>query len=186
MLLQCGETYDKSEAEEYLKDKTKEALYASMSERKKALGLTIESNETHAKVVNFKENDALWKYNVSVLFDIKRKTIDIRHVARDENLSFRVLTDDFFAIFAGQPHFTRDERKEFFNNQLKELSKYDAVFDFAKYCLALPYYVFENENKIVDVTYETKLSELLTSPFVKRSFQNVPSKYKIYAKPLYI
>ncbi|MDR6459264.1 hypothetical protein J2786_002371 [Chryseobacterium vietnamense] len=185
MLLQCGETYDKNEAEEYLKDRTKEALSASMSERKKSLGLTIETDQTHSKVVNFKENNDLWSYNVSLLFDIKHKTIDIRHVARDENLSFRVLTDDFFAIFAGQTQLTKDERKEIFNNQLKELSKYDAVFDFARYCLALPHYVFENEEKLVDVTYETKLSELLVSPLVKRNFHNAPNKYKIYAKPLY-
>jgi hypothetical protein len=122
---------------------------------------------------------------VGVLFDLEANSIDIRFVARDENLMFRILTDDYNAIFQKQEIMTEEDRKELYGGQLRELSNYDAVFDFAKYCLALPYYVFENEDRIVDVTYETHLSSMIKGPLSKREFSSVPSEYKIYAKPLY-
>ncbi len=88
---------------------------------------------------------------------------------------------------AGQDHLTEEEIIDFFKNNLKELESYEAVFDFAKYCLAIPYYIYENEkkNKVVDVTYETSLNRLIKGPISKRKFSTVPSKYKIFAKPLY-
>lgn len=185
MLLKCGETYDKIKSEKDLKHKTKDFLEGTMDKRKKSLGLKIGIDENESKVVNFNDKDNLWSHNVALLFDIERKAIDIRHVARDENLSFKVLTDDFQAIFGGHTELKIDEKKRIFEKHLKELSKYDAIFDFAKYCLALPYYVFENEEKLVDVTYETKLSELLSSVLIKRKYRDAPSKYKIHAKSMY-
>jgi hypothetical protein len=68
---------------------------------------------------------------------------------------------------------------------LKELSNYDAVFDFAKYCLSLPYYVFEKEKHIVDVLYETKLNSVINTPASKREYASVPSEFKVFAKPFY-
>lgn len=184
ILLQAGESYDKKEADEYFKKNTRQFIKDSISPSKKALGLTLE-NDAEPKVVNFKGREDLWAHNVAILFDLKDRTIDIRYVARDENLSFKVFTDDFYALFLSQDKISKDEIKEFYENQLKQLSDYEAVFDFAKYCLALPYYVFENEDKIVDVHYETELSSIIKGPFSRKEYASVPSEYKVFAKPLY-
>jgi hypothetical protein len=50
---------------------------------------------------------------------------------------------------------------------------------------SIPYYVFQNEERIIDVTYETSLSSVIKSPASKREFALVPSEFKVYAKPLY-
>jgi hypothetical protein len=184
ILMQAGESYDKDEAEEYFKEHTRSSIEQSLTRFKKSLGLRLEGNED-PKVVNFKDKEDLWAHNVAMLFDLKKKSIDIRFVARDENVNFKLFTDDFYAMFQSQDNLSKEEFKEYYENHVKLLSAYDAVFDFAKYCLALPYYVFENEERIVDVTYETQLSSIIKSPATKRDFSMVPPGYKVFAKPLY-
>lgn len=184
ILMQAGESYDKSDADEYFKDHTRSSVEQSLTPFKKSLGLRLEENE-EPKVVNFKGDAELWAHNVAMLFDVKNKSIDLRLVARDENVNFTLFTDDFYAMFDSQEKLTKEEFKDYYENQLRSLSAYDAVFDFSKYCLALPYYVFEKEARIVDVTYETQLSSIIKSPASKRDFSTVPSQYKVFAKPLY-
>jgi hypothetical protein len=184
ILFQAGESYDKKEAEEYFENRTRESLENSISPYKKSLGLKIE-NEEDPKVVNFMNNEELWLHSVSVLFDIESKSMDIRHVARDENISYTVITDDFNAFFSKDENITQEKINETISSIFEQLDDYNAVFDFAKYCLALPYFVFEKEEKIVDVTYNTSLSEIMKGPFTKREFSSVPKKYKIFAKPFY-
>jgi hypothetical protein len=184
ILIQAGESFDKQEAEDHFKEYTREKIVQSLNPSKKALGMKLE-NPNEPGVVYFKERDDLWAHNIGILFDLQDNSIDIRFVARDENLNFKVLTDDFNAIQYGQKSLSEQDFKEYYENRVKQLNDYDAVFDFAKYCLALPFYVFEKEERIVDVTYETKLSTILKSPFSKREFSTVSGKYKIFAKPLY-
>lgn len=184
ILLKAGESYDKIKAQEYFKKNTKEYIEQSINPSKKALGLKIEGEEK-PKVVNFEGNNDLWSHNIGVLFDLDGKKTDIRFIARDENISFTLITDDFNATFDSQEQLTKEEFEQYYLNQLKKLSQYDAVFDFAKYCLSLPLYVFENESKIVDVNYETKLNTIIKSPISKREYSSVPGEYKLFAKPLY-
>lgn len=184
MLMQAGESYDKQEADEYFKTHTKSSIIQSLNPSKNYLGIHFEKNE-EPKVVNFQGRSDLWAHNVAMLFDLKNKNIDIRLVARDESISFKLFTDDFFALFHDQSKLSKEEMRKYYENRLKELSVYDAVFDFAKYCLALPNYVFENEQRIVDVTYETNLNSIINSPVSKREFAMVPSEYKVFAKPFY-
>ena len=184
ILIQAGESFDKKEAENYFKENTREKIEQSLNSFKKSLGMKLE-NKDEPGVVYFKERDDLWAHNIGILFDLEDNTIDIRFVARDENLSFKVFTDDFNAIFHSQESLSEEDFKKYYENQVKKLNNYDAIFDFAKYCLALPFYVFENEERIVDVTYETKLNTIIKSPFSKREFLSVSGEYKIFAKPLY-
>lgn len=184
ILFQAGESYDKKEAEKYFKNKTRESLENSISPYKKSLGLKLE-NEEDPKVVNFMNNDELWLHSVAVLFDIESKSMDIRYVARDENISYTVITDDFNAIFTKYENITQEKINETISSLFEQLDDYNAVFDFAKYCLALPFYVFEKEEKIIDVTYNTSLNEIIKGPLTKRDFSSVPNKYKIFAKPFY-
>lgn len=184
ILMQAGESYDKQEAENYFKEHTRSSMEQSLNPSKKALGMILENKE-EPKVVSYKDRDDLWAHNIATLFDLKDRSIDIRFVARDENINFKMFTDDFYAIFLSQDKLKKEEIKEYYENHLKELSNYDAIFDFAKYCLALPYYVFEKEKRIVDVTYETKLKSIINSPVSKREFSSVPSEYKVFARPLY-
>jgi hypothetical protein len=185
ILMQAGESYDPKEAEEYFKDKTFESVRDSISPKKKALGFDLEDYNESPRVVHLEEREDLWLHTVSMLFDLETRSIDIRHVGRDENISYSIFTDDFYALFSGQDHMSKAEIADYFESQLKGLSAYDAVFDFAKYCLALPYYIFENEDKVVDVTYETSLNALIKGPISKRKFSLVPNQYKIFAKPFY-
>lgn len=185
LIMQAGESYDKLDAEEYFRDKTNKSVAAMISPAKKALGLRLENEEEQPKVVHLEDRGDLWLNSVAMLFDIDTKSIDIRHVARDENISYKIFTDDFFALFAGQDHLSEKEVRKYFENYLHELSSYDAVFDFAKYCLALPLYIFENEDKIVDVTYETSLNKIIKGLSSRKKYSSVPSKYKIFARPFY-
>jgi len=184
VLMEAGESYDVQKAEEYFSENTKEFVEKSINPSKQALGLKLNTDEV-PKVVFFNGNTNLWSHNVGMLFDIENKNIDIRFVARDENINYKIFTDDFYAMFNSQRELSKEKFEEYYLNHLKELSDYDAVFDFAKYCLALPFYVFENEENIVDVTYETKLNKIIKSPISKREFTSVPGEYKIFAKPLY-
>ena len=183
ILIQAGESYDKQEAIEYFKKNTKKDLQGSLTSHKKSLGLKVTNEEP--KVVHFEEREDLWLHSVALLFDLENNCIDIRYVARDDNASYKVFTDDYPAIFSRQDSLSEEEKKEYYANLLRELSNYDAVFDFAKYCLALPYYIFEKEKRIVDVTYETNLNKIIKGPLSKKEYALVPTKYKIFAKPFY-
>jgi len=185
MLMQAGESYDKAEAEEYFKDKSFESIRESINPKKKALGFDMEETNEIPRVVHLEERNDLWLHSIALLFDLETQSIDIRHIGRDENLSYSVFTDDFFALFAGQSHMNTEEIKDYFKIQLEKLDEYNAIFDFARYCLALPFYIYENEEKIVDVNYETSLNEMIKGPASKRKFLSVPSKYKVFAKPFY-
>ncbi|SDL36050.1 T5orf172 domain-containing protein [Salinimicrobium catena] len=184
ILIQAGESFDKQEAENYFKEKTREKIEQSLNPFKKALGMKLE-NKVEPGVVYFKERDDLWAHNIGILFDLQKNSIDIRFVARDENLTFKMLTDDFNAVLPSRENWAEEDLKEYYENYVKELNNYDAIFDFAKYCLALPHYVFKNEERIVDVTYETNLNTIIKGPLSKREFSSVNGKYKIFAKPLY-
>jgi hypothetical protein len=184
LLIQAGESYDKEEASEYFKNNTRKTIEESISPYKKSLGLKIDY-EGEPKVVHYEGRDDLWLHSVALLFDLERKSIDIRQVARDENISYTIITDDFSSFFSKEDSLSKDELKEYIKNHLKQLSNYDAVFDFAKYCLAIPFYIFENEERLVDVTYETSLNSIIKGPLSKRQYASVPSKYKLYAKPFY-
>lgn len=182
MLIQAGESFDKKDAEKYFQENSKESL--SFNPVKKALGMKFENPNEH-QIVKFKGSEDLWAHNIGILFDLDTKSIDLRFVGRDENLSFKMLTDDLNAVFFDKESITEKEFNDFYENQIKELDKYKAVFDFANYCLALPYYVFENEDRIVDVMYETNLSSILKGPHSKREYSSVPGEFKKFAKPLY-
>lgn len=182
ILMNAGESYSKEQEKEYFEKNPKSSM--TINPLKKSLGMEIDK-EGDPKVVNFAGRDDLWAHNVAVLFDLDERCIDLRFVARDENISFKMLTDDFNAIFRSQDNLSKEEIKEYYENHIKKLNEYDAVFDFAKYCLALPYYVFENEEHIVDVTYETNLSTVIKSPISRRKFASVPPQYKVFAKPYY-
>jgi hypothetical protein len=184
MLMQAGESYDKNEAEEYFKKHTRKSIEESITPYKKSLGFEIDY-EGEPEVVHFQGRDNLWQHSVAMLFDLESKSIDIRHVARDENINYHIITDDFSAMFSREDSLSTEKLKEYVKNYLKELTSYNAVFDFAKYCLALPYYVFENEKRLVDVTYETSLNTIIKGPISKKQYASVPSKFKIYAKPFY-
>ncbi|MES2656368.1 MAG: GIY-YIG nuclease family protein [Bacteroidota bacterium] len=185
MLMQAGESYDKQEAEEYFKNHTRKTIEESISPFKKSLGFEMDNHHEEPKIVYFEGRDDLWLHSIALLFDLENKSIDIRHVARDENISYNILTDDYAAMFSRQNSLTKEERKEHFERYLNKLRNYDAVFDFAKYCLALPYYVFENEKRIVDVTYQTDLNSIIKGPISKKQYASVPEKLKIHAKPFY-
>lgn len=178
ILIQAGESFNKEESEEYFKKNTRSSLEQSLHPLKKTLGMKL-TNTNDPKIVYFEERNDLWAHNVGVLFNLDNNKIDIRFVARDDNLSYKILTDDFYMLLCSQGQLSEKDFKEFYENHLKELSNYDAVFDLAKYCLALPYYIFENENRIVDVTYETNLNRIIKGGISKRKYAFVPSEYKI-------
>jgi len=184
VLLQAGESYDKQKAVEHFEKLTREYLEKNISPYKKSLGYKLEYEGT-PKVVHYLDRDDLWLHSIATLIDIESKSIDIRHVARDENISYSIISDDFQSTFRHNKSKTEEEVHTFITHTLDKLNKYDAVFDFAKYALALPYYVFENEDKLVDVMYETHLKDLIKGPLSKKEYKSVPYKYKTFAKPFY-
>ncbi len=184
MLLQAGESYDIKEAEDYFKKHTREKIENSITSFKKSLGFKLEGND-QPRVVHFLDREDLWLHSVAILFDLETKSIDIRYVARDQNITYNVKTDDFHSFFRRSDSLTKEQIEKEMKYQLDELDKYDAVFDFAKYCLALPYYVFEHEDNLVDVSYETSLNELLSKPSLKREYASINSINKVYTRPFY-
>lgn len=184
ILMQAGESYDKEEVSEYFKKHTRKSVEESIIPYKKSLGFEIEY-EGEPKIIHFEGRDDLWLHSVAILFDLEKKSIDIRHVARDENINYHIISDDFSSFFSKQDSLSKEDLKKYIDYYLKELSNYDAVFDFGKYCLVLPYYVFKNEDRLVEVTYETSLNDLIKGPFSKREYASVPIKYKLHARPFY-
>lgn len=184
LLMEAGESYDEEEARKFFKKYTKQYLNEGLLPDKKELSLDLEDGN-EPKVVNFENRQDLWKYNIGILFDLDKRTFDIRYVARDDNASFKVFTDDLDALSLSLKDLSEDQFHKYYTNQLKELSSFDGVFDFSKYCLALPYYIVENDSKLVAVTYETNLNSIIKGPLSRRKFSSVPSKYKAFAKPLY-
>lgn len=184
MLMQAGESFNKEEAEEYFRTENRKNIEDSITPYKKSLGLKIDY-EGEPEMIHYLEREDLWLHSVAILFDLESKSIDIRHIARDENISYHIITDDFNAMFHHVDIKSDEEIKKRIEFNLKELEKYDAVFDFAKYCLALPYYVSLNEEKLIEVTYETSLNSLINGPIARRKYAAVPNSYKIYARPFY-
>lgn len=184
MLLQAGESFNVEEVEKYFNTHTRKSVEDSITPYKKSLGFEI-GYEGEPEIVHYLEREDLWLHSVAMLFDLESKSIDIRHVARDENINYTIITDDLNAMLSHENSKADEEIKKLIENNLNKLEKYDAVFDFAKYCLALPYYVFNNEENLVDVTYETSLKSLINGPIAKRKYASVPISYKIYAKPFY-
>lgn len=184
LLMQAGESYDEEEAKKYFEKITKQWINEAYSPVKKEIKLDL-NDGNEPKVVNFENRQDLWKYNIGILLDLDQMTFDIRYVARDDNVSFKVLTDDFYTLSLSLKKISEEQFQEHYANQLKELSNFDAVFDFAKYCLALPYYIFENESKLIAVTYETNLNSIIKGPLSKKKFSSVPSIYKVFSKHLY-
>lgn len=185
ILMQAGESYNAEVAAAYFADKSTDYIKQNLNPRKKELRYKFDSEEK-PKVINYPGRNDLWLHSVALLVDIDTMTIDIRHVARDENVIYSIITDDMNAVFGSNINKVPDEEfDQMRNHNFKELEKYNAVFDFAQYCLALPYYVYENEDRIVEVTRETNLKKLIPGIISKRKYKDVPSKYKHFSKQYY-
>ena len=185
VLLHAGRGFSKSEEEDVKKNYSKEQINNNLLQRKKELGFKINHNDK-AKIVNYLDREDLWLHLIAVKFDIRTKTIDIRYIGKDCNILYQAVTDDFSVIAAGNEEGEiEEERLDLYIDSLKELEKRNSIFEFAKYCMALPNYVFEREEQIVPVDYPTKLSEVISGPVSRRKYRNVPLSIKIFAKPIY-
>ena len=183
LLITSGEKYDRKEAEEYFNDKSRNSLNEGLSAKRKEQGFEI-MHEGEPKVVHYLGDKSLWLHNIIVRIDIETNTIDARWVGRDENLNYFIETDDPSIYFDNDDNLSESDINDLRNNDIK-LEKYEPIFEFAKYCIHLPEYSIINENKIVDVEYQTSLNQIISGPISKRKFKLVPGIHKLFSRPFY-
>lgn len=183
VLLHAGRIFSEVEAKSIEEKYTKEKINEGIITKKKRLGFKIE-HENNAKVVNYLNREDLWLHLIASKIDLRTRTIDIRYFAKDCNIVYESLTDDFSVLISDEEEVTEDKIEEYVG-YLKELEKRNSIFEFAKYCMTLPKYVFDREQHIVPVDYPTKLSEVISGPISKRKYKDVPLSIKVFAKPFY-
>jgi len=184
VLLHAGRKFSESEVQSMEEKYTKKKINEGIISRKKNLGLKIEHDDD-AKVVNYLDREDLWLHLIATKFDIRTRTIDIRYFAKDCNIIYHSLTDDFSTLILKDDKEIPEERIERYVGYLKELEKRNSIFEFAKYCMTLPKYTFDREQNIVSVDYPTKLSQIISGPLTKRKYRAVPLSIKVFAKPFY-
>ncbi len=184
VVLSAGEVYDKEGAEESIKSNSKEVMKGMITSYKKSLGLTIDDS-LETKIVNYLDREDLWLTIAIARFDIENKTLDTRYIAQDYNTSFMVTTDDPSIMIDDFGKFITEDARDRYNQHLSDLEKSSSLFEFAKFCMYIPYYINKNEEKIIQVEYPTKLNELINGPISRRKYKEVNAKYKLFSKPIY-
>lgn len=184
VVLNSGEIYDEDEAKEFINSKRNENRDELLTPRKKELGIQFDKSLV-PDIVPYLDRDDLWLTIAAARFDIDTRTLDMRFVAKDVNSSFSIQSDDLIVYLDENGNFRSEDAKSMYENILQELYEMNSLFEFAKFCMYLPYYIFENEEKIIQVEYPTKLNELIKGIKSRRDFKNVPKRYKVYSRPFY-
>lgn len=118
-------------------------------------------------------------------FDLDSETIDGRFVAKDFGTAFQITTDEISG-FLQEGNFISADLKTAYESQLKAIEKYNPVFEVAKAALHLPSYFNTFEDKLDTENHETGYKNLVKSPFAKREYRMVDSKFKIGSRDLWI
>jgi hypothetical protein len=173
-----GEVIDTSEMTTKLTDLTlakvtpgKEEIHPAKNRVREAVKLNNDPN--------------LWKVLIACRFDLETQKIDARYIAKDQGNSYVIFTDDRTG-FMRKGKWIEEGLKEGYDNLVKEVEKYNSIFELAKACLYIPYYFNISEDKIIEEEHETKVKSLISNPLKNRKFKDVESKYKIRTKSLWL
>lgn len=143
------------------------------------------ANHRIREAVQLNDNKNLWKVLIACRFDLESETIDARYIAKDEGNSFSILTDDITGFVRNGKWITKN-LEEHFENMLLQVESYSSIFELAKAVLYIPYYFNFFEEHIEEEEHPTQLKDLINSPFKKRKYKNVDSKYKIRHRSLWL
>lgn len=133
----------------------------------------IKPNETREKgAVTLLGKKDIWKVNLYLRIDLLTKTIDLRYIQKDQGDGFQTITDDL-GMLKNSLH-NSEELSEFMSNHVKEVEKYEAIFEVAYKCLHLPEYFNYFDANIKEEEHPTKLfpETLQKSPLKKVSFNH--------------
>lgn len=143
------------------------------------------AEERKREAVSLNNNPNWWKTLIACRLDLETETIDGRYVAKDEGNSYSITTDDVTG-FMRNGKWIESELKTVFENTVKEVEKYNSIFELAKASLYLPQYFNEFEKDIIEEEHETGVKSLITNPFKKSKYKWVDAKHKLRTRTLWL
>lgn len=137
------------------------------------------------EAVKLNDDPNLWKILIACRFDLKTQKIDSRYIAKDEGNAYTVLTDDRTGLMR-KGEWIADDLKGTYENLVREVEKYNPIFELAKASLYIPYYFNASEEQISEEEHDTKLKSLINTPIQSKKYKNVDLKYKIRSRSLWL
>lgn len=179
VLLQVGEITDTLKKTEELKKRSNWKSIPGKEDLIPHPGLSLEA-------VKLNDNPNYWKALVACRFDLDTQTIDGKYMARDLGNSFEIVTNEIDGFVNAKGEFITPSLKETFEKNQLEIEKYNAIFEFAKACLHLPFYFNSFDSEMLTEEHVTKYKALIKTPLDKRKFSHVDDRLKISSRTLWI
>jgi hypothetical protein len=142
--------------------------------------------ELPIEAVQLNDNPNYWKALVACRFDLDTLTIDGKYMARDLGNSFEILTNEIDGFLNAKGEFITPALKETFAKNQQEIERYNAIFEFAKACLHLPFYFNSFDSEVLTEEHSTGYKGLVRSPLDKRKFSHVDDRLKVSSRTLWI
>lgn len=130
------------------------------------------------------EDERFIKTLIIARLDMDSMTVDARYVAEENNVSFKLYTDEVDGFLDTAGNFI-PSYEDVFKKSLEILEQYDALFEIIKFSLYIPYYLNQNEEYIFEENHETELGKKYKTPFSRRKFKDTFGDKK-YRKDLYV
>ncbi|WP_431293503.1 hypothetical protein [Pedobacter sp. P26] len=137
------------------------------------------------EAVRLNQDPNLWKSLIICRVDLDSETIDGRYIAKDVGQAFNIITDELSGTLQEGEHF-KEENREAYMNHLRDIEKYNPIFELAKMVLHLPTYYTFFEDEILDEVHDTGYKEIARSPLKKKEYNIVDNKFKKHTRILYI
>jgi len=153
----------------------------------------VELLETFVKKVKDKNQEQIYideakEYSKTLVvcrINLENQTIDARYTAEEFENLFTINTDESDGFRLPTGDFISQEHEEIYEESIKTIEKYNAIFEIAQAALYLPYYLSLNEDKLIEELHETEFKKISSSPRRKRKFKNTYGQ-KSSTKPFYI
>ncbi|MCJ7449412.1 MAG: GIY-YIG nuclease family protein [Bacteroidales bacterium] len=136
--------------------------------------------------VRLNDNPKYWKTLAACRFDLESNTIDARYIAKELENSFKITTDEIYGFLGTDGKFINDSIESSFKNSRLEIEKYSALCEIAKRVLYLPYYFDRFQNDILVEDHVTEFKNITKNPIERGKYKNIPSKFKILSKEVYV
>lgn len=143
------------------------------------------AEERKREAVSLNDNPNWWKTLIACRLNLETETIDGRYVAKDQGNSYSITTDDITG-FVRNGEWIKPELKTAFEHTIKEIEKYNSIFELAKASLYLPQYFNEFEDDIIEEDHETGVKSLISNPFKKSKYKDVDVKHKLRSRTLWL
>jgi hypothetical protein len=130
------------------------------------------------------DDSKLWKTLVACRLNLDNNKLDARYIAKDQGDHFDIKTDDITG-FITLGEWKDPTYKKYFENSIKDVEKYNSIFELAKACLHLPTYLEIYNDDISEETIDTEVKNILKGPLTSRKYKDIDSTVKIRNRTLW-